>query len=300
MRTHPVVWALRVGWLILPFTLGDAISAALDGRSTPVVVVVGTLSWVVWAAVLVASLVAHPMALTVIRVGTPVAPIAAMAALTVWSPNTATLGGSTLGFVGLGAALAATAAALSGATADEFVDGASYGAERRFALRVPSAFLLGPIPIFWLVLVGGCLGGPIALAARQWVVGVVLTLVGLMVAAPAIKAFHALSRRWLVFVPAGATLIDHLGLVDPVLFPAARISNLGPALDGTDATDLTQNALGLVIEIAFDVPVEITARTAKTEGELRLVRAVLVSPTRPGAVVTEAAQRSLGARTVSG
>ena len=293
MRAHPVVWALRAAWLILPFTVGDSLSGALDGRSTPVVVVVATLGWTVWAAVLVASLVAHPVALTVLRVLAPAAPLAAVAALTVWAPDEVSSGHLALGAAGVAAALVAATAALSGATADDYVDGASYGAERRFALRVPVAFLMGPVPVFWVLLVGGCTVGPILLAARQWVAGSIVTAVGLAAAVPATKAFHALSRRWLVFVPAGATLIDHLGLVDPVLFPAKRITSFGPALAGTTATDLTRSATGLVLEITFDAPVEVTARTSKSEGEVELVRAVLVSPARPGAVVVEAASRGL-------
>jgi len=48
-----------------------------------------------------------------------------------------------------------------------------------------------------------------------------------------------------------------------------------------------------VLEISFDSPVEVTARTSKVEGELQLLKAVLISPTRPGAVVAEADRRGL-------
>ena len=293
MRAHPVVWALRVCWLSLPFTTGDVVGHSLDGRSTAVTVVVATLAWAGWATVLIATIVAHPVALTVLRILTPVAPVATVAALTVWAPDDLPTSGTVLGGIGLVAALVATAAALSGVVADEYVDAASYGAERRFALRVPTTFLLGPVPVFWLTLVGGCLLGPVLLAAQQWIGGAVLTVIGLAIAVPAVKAFHGLSRRWLVFVPAGVTLIDHIGLVDPVLFPARQISAFGPAVEATTATDLTQQALGLVLEISFDTPVEVTARTSKAEGELQLLKAVLISPTRPGAVVAEADRRGL-------
>jgi len=282
-----------VCWLVLPFTSGEVIGAALADRSTPVVAVVAALTWLVWAAVLIASLVPHPIALTVLRVLTPTAPIATVGGLAVWAPDPLPRSTLVLGTVGLVASLVATFAATSGVVADDFVDGASYGDERRFALRVPTTFLIGPIPLFWVTLVGGCLGGPILLAAGNWAVGAVVTAVGLATAVPAVKAFHGLSRRWLVFVPAGTTLIDHLGLVDPVLFPATQIAAFGPAVAGTSATDLTQGSTGLVIEVAFDAPVEVMARTSRHEGELQLVRAVLISPVRPGAVVTEATRRGL-------
>lgn len=293
MRSHPVVWILRACWLSLPFTLGDALGAALGERSGAVELVGGVLAWAIWAAVLVASLIAHPRALTVLRVLTPTAPAAAIAASTLWAPDDPSTAATTLAMVGLATALVATAAAWSGATADEYVDGASYGDERRFALRVPMAFMIGPIPVFWLTLVGGCVVGPLLLADRQWVAGAIVSLVGVGVAPMAIKAFDGLSRRWLVFVPAGITAIDHLALVDPVLLPARSISAIGPALTGTSAVDLTQQALGLVVEVSFTSPVEIVARTSKSEGELTLVPALLFSPSRPGAVIAEARRRNL-------
>lgn len=293
MRAHPIVWALRVCWLLLPFTTGDAVGLAVEGRSTAVAVAVGVIAWLGWATVLIASIVAHPVSLTVLRILAPVAPLATVAALTVWAPTDPPTSSTILGAIGLAASLVAAAAALSGVVADEYVDAASYGPERRFALRVPIAFVLGPVPVFWIALVGGCLVGPVLLAAGAWIPGALLTLIGAAVAVPAAKAFHGLSRRWLVFVPAGVTLIDHLGLVDPVLFPARQVAAFGPATEGTTATDLTQNALGLVLEIAFDTPVEVMARTSKAEGETQLLRAVLISPVRPGAVVAEADRRGL-------
>lgn len=299
MRASPAVWILRASWLLLPFTAGDAISRALDGRSTAVTITASVISWLVWAVVMVATLVPHPTTLTVIRVLAPASTVVAIGALTWWAPSDVSGEHLALGIAGVALALVATALAESAMVADEYVNAASYGDERRFALRVPTSFAIGPVPVFWALLVGGCLGGPLLLAARSWILGLVATAIGVAVAVPAIKSFHGLSRRWLVFVPAGVTLVDHLGLVDPVLFPKPRIASLGPALEGTGATDLTQDALGLVIEIALDAPIEITARTSSDAGELQLVRGILVSPGRPGAVVAEAERRSISVATAS-
>ena len=86
-------------------------------------------------------------------------------------------------------------------------------------------------------------------------------------------------------------------LLDPTIVASylggLSVQALGPAVEATTATDLTQQALGLVLEISFDSPVEVTARTSKAEGELQLLKAVLISPTRPGAVVAEADRRGL-------
>ena len=275
-------------------------SASLDGRSTAVAVVAAVVAWTIWGLVLVASFVDHPVTLTAVRVATPVGPVAAVAVTTVWAAPDAAASTTALGIAGVVLSLVATACAWSGPLSDEYVDGASYGDERRFALRVPATFLLGPVPVFWLALVGGATAGPLLLAARAWIPGVAVTLLGAVVAVPAVRAFHGLSKRWLVFVPAGITLVDHLVLVDPVLFPARRIAGVGPAPVTTTATDLSQGAWGLVLEIAFDAPVEVAARTSRSDGELQLLDAVLVSPAGPGAVVVEATRRGLQRAVVSG
>ncbi|MFN8053118.1 MAG: hypothetical protein U0Q22_16855 [Acidimicrobiales bacterium] len=293
MRAHPAVWILRLAWITLPLTVGDAFGRALDGRVTSLVVVAAALAWAGWAAVLVASLLPHPVTLTIVRVLAPAAPVVALALTLVRGTDGSSAGTGALGLLGIVSSLVAAAAALSAFTADDYVNAASYGDERRFALRTPTSFLIGPVPVFWVALVGGLSVGPLLLGAHVWIAGAAVTLVGAVAAPFAIKAFHALSRRWLVFVPAGATAIDHLTLVDPVLFPARRIVAFGPALEGTTATDLTSNAPGLVLEIAFDTPIEIAARTSRDDGELQLARAVLLSVGRPGAVMSEAARRGI-------
>ena len=91
--------------------------------------------------------------------------------------------------------------------------------------------------------------GPLLLAAQQWVIGAVLTAVGLVVVLALARALHQLARRWVVFVPAGVVVHDPLGLVDPVLLPRGWVQGFAPAPADTDATDLTMGAPGLAVEI---------------------------------------------------
>ncbi|NLA35777.1 MAG: hypothetical protein GX868_08810 [Actinobacteria bacterium] len=294
MTSDPLVWLLRIVWLALPFTLGDAIGAALDGRSGAVVTVGAAMSWLVWIVGLVASFITVPAALTALRWVAPAAPVAAIALLFIESPAQGDIAGTSIpGVIGLAAALIAAACALSGQVADNYANGASYGDERRFALKVPLGLILGPIPGFWLLSVPGSILGILALAAKNWAIGVPLTVVGVAISIVALRSVHLLNRRWLVFVPAGVTLVDHLALVDPALFPKARITHFGPAYTDTTATDLTSKATGLVLEMAFDIQVDISRRTGRDGGEVTLVNAVLISPVRPGAVMREAAGRGL-------
>ncbi|HKY16420.1 MAG TPA: hypothetical protein VJM33_15950, partial [Microthrixaceae bacterium] len=148
MRAHPLTWILRLVWLSLPFTVGDAIAAATAGRTDAVRVVASAGAWVVWGVVLVALVVPRPLTLTVIRFAVPTSLVAAVwALLATPDPGTGTAGLDALGIVGLVSAAVATVLAMSAWVADDFVDGASYGDERRFSLRAPGALVVGPIPL---------------------------------------------------------------------------------------------------------------------------------------------------------
>ena len=106
-----------------------------------------------------------------------------------------------------------------------------------------------------------------------WRAGV-LVVVGVPLAAVAIRALHGLSRRWVVFVPAGVVLHDLQALVDPVLFPRTSIRRLGPApADGDGAVDLTQGSLGLALELELVEPTEIAPPAARPHRAGRVRRA---------------------------
>ena len=72
------LWLLRVTWLLLAVASLPAYAGALDGRSGAVQLVSSTGLWIGWAIVLVATLVPSPPSLTVVRLLTPAAPVAAV------------------------------------------------------------------------------------------------------------------------------------------------------------------------------------------------------------------------------
>jgi hypothetical protein len=283
-------WAFRGAWLALAVGAGPAFADALDDASRPVQVVASVALWAAWAAVLAASLVPRATTLTVLRLSAP-APLAAavVAALAGDAgPDDA---------VALALAVAVLATTVLPATADAFVDGSSYGAERRFALRSPPALLLGPAPAAWLLAVAAPAGATLLLAARAWLAGALLAVIGAAGIRLGVPALHRLSRRWLVFVPAGVVVHDHLALADPVLLRRSTIRHVGPApADAVEggALDLTLGAAGLVLEVALAEPIEVGV--ARGGGRRRTSVPVhagrwLVAPLRPGAVLAEARDR---------
>jgi hypothetical protein len=279
---------LRLLWATLPLTLGPLLSDGLDPRDSGPRTAVSLACWIVWAATLVVVLVARTASLTVTRVVVPATvPAAVWAALAADDPGAATA------VVGLVAATATTVAALVAPTGEAFVDGSSYGDERRMPLRPPGVLLLGPLELTWAVAVAGLTAGPLLLAFEQWIAGAVLTVVGVPLAVLAMRALHRLSRRWLVFVPAGFVVHDHLALAEPTLFPRNLVTGMGMARRDTAATDLTVGALGVALEVRLSEPTSVvpTRRDGSIEA-LDLV-AFLVAPSRPGAALVEARRRRI-------
>lgn len=281
-----VPWALRLVWVAMPFAAGPALAAALAGASRPVQVVASGGLWLGWAVALAAMLAPRSSGLTATRVLVPAGAAAAVAAAVAGEPSPA----------GLGVAAAATVLVLAPTTAAVFVDGSSYGDERRLPLRPPAALLLGPVELAWAVVLAGLAAGPLLLAARQWFAGGLALAAGLPAAWFAARSLHGLSRRWVVFVPAGLVVHDPMTLLDPVLLHRRLVRRVAPAPPGAPALDLTAGAAGLhlVIDLAEPVPVTLQ-RPGKRMGEPATATAVRIAPTRPGAVLEEAARRRLPA-----
>lgn len=275
-------WLLRAAWAVLPFTLGPALAAALEGRSRPVQMVCSVALWAVWAAVLLAILVPHPLGLTALRSTAPATLVAAVAAAvdghaSPWS---------------LGAAGLVTAVAFLPETGALFVNGPAYPNERRLPLRVPGALLLGILPGSWALALGAPAGGLLLLAARQWLAGGVVVALGLPLAATLFRSLHSLSRRWFVFVPAGVVLHDPLSLTDPVLFRRQVIETLRPAPAGGESLDLTQGAPGLALELVLQEEASLMLTEPRNpRGRSASVDRLLFTPTRPGEVLREAGAR---------
>lgn len=277
-------WLVRGSWALVALAAGPGYAALLDERSPPVQAVASLGLWLAWAVVVVATLVPLPVSLTALRCAVP-----AGAGLSVW----AAAAGHGPAAAGLWW-IAAIAAAFAPATGAMFVNGPAYPNERRFPLRPPGPLLLGPLEVTWALALGGPAVGALLLAAERWVLGAAVSVVAVPLSFVLLRAIHGLSRRWLVFVPTGVVLHDPITLLDPVLFPRPTVGSLGPAPAGTDATDLTQRAWGLALELRLkeEVPA-VLSRPGRRQGETVRLSALLFTPTRPGAVLEEARSRSL-------
>lgn len=292
MRATPLTWLTRLLWLTLPITLGDLLAQALVDRSSAVRLVVVVMAWALWALGLLASLVATPWALLAMRVVMPLSVVAGAVAAVASAPGP-------LGWIGLASAAVATVAAMSAEVGYECINGAAYGDEARFPLRPPAALLVGPIGLVWAVTAVPLPAGVLALAARQWLLGAALVVLGAPAAWWGVRVLSRLSRRWCVFVPAGMTLVDELALAEPTLMRSSDIVRLGPAPVDTDALDLSAGAAGLILQVDLNavgdvLPAVRRGGVAEPVG----TASILFAPSRPGALLRHAAQRRIAVERV--
>ena len=280
-------WVLRVLWLALPFTLGTQIGDALEGTSRPVQLTGTVGAWTLWGIGLLLTLIPHTLTLSPLRVLGP-----ATLGVSIWAALADGVSGWTVVALTVTAALAAVV--LSPSIGGTWINGSSYGDERRVPLRPPGAMVAGPIPLAWAAVVTSVAAGALLLAAKQWILGVVVSLIAAGLVFVVGRALHQLTQRWLVFVPAGLVVHDHLSVGDPVLFKRTAIAAFGPALADTTAADLTVGATGLALEILVKDPVEIGYRPQPgAPVDVREITGVAITPSRPGAVLDEAKRRNI-------
>lgn len=272
-------------WGTLPLTVGPALGDALDERSLLVARTASGLAWAVWAAGLLVVAIPRTVGLTAIRAGAPlVACVAGWAAVEV---------GDAAGVVAVTAAAVMVVATFAPTTGDWLVNGSSYGDERRMPLRPPAAVLFGPLELVWLLTVAPPVLGALLLAARNWLPGAVVLVVWALACRSLASILHGLSRRWVVFVPAGIVLHDHLAMLDPVLFPRSALARLGPAPADAVTEDLTGGALGLALQLDLRSTLQVAPRRGREEATPIDVESVRFTPTRPGALLAEARVRRL-------
>ncbi len=278
-------WVALAVWAAQPFGLGPLLGEALDPTRELFRTAASWALWGWWLVVLVALALPRPLMLTIARVG-GLAAVPAAAWASFETDDNATIA------LGLVSAVAAAMALLSPALADRFIDGVSYGDERRFVLRPPGPVLFAVLFPSWAVAIGGFVAGPAFLADERWVLGGVLVAIGWPLSFLAFRALHQLTNRFLVFVPNGLVVHDLTVMRDPVLFVSPGIVGIAPALADTTADDMTSSALGLALELKLAEPVKVLAIVGRDTHE-REVRAILIAPSRPAAVMQVAKERGI-------
>jgi len=271
------LWLFRIVWVALAI----AVATALDGTMA------AAAWWVLVAVAAVALTVTGPLGLTVVRLATS---LAAPVAVVAWIDGASTAFGAAITLV----ALLATFVAASAEVGEAMVQGAAYGDEFRFPLRLPAAMFI-PVALMWLVWAAAVLGGTLLVVNERWIVGVVVAGVAAGATWWLGPRFHRLSRRWLVLVPAGVVVHDQVLMAETMLVQRTNIAAARLALAGSEAFDLTGPAGGHALDIAVrDMVQAIFPASAKEPtGRAVHLQSFLVAPSRPGRVLQAMAERKL-------
>jgi len=267
-----LMWAARAVWaavgVLAPW---DTVA---DGRSAAVSAVLRSWGWTSWLTVMVALFVPAALSLTLVRTLVPTVAVTAF-------------------FMGIGVwlfvAVVILLVLLSRDVADVLVQGSAYGAETRFALRTPVPYL-APAVLVWAVLVSTTVGGSLLLAAGNLAAGIPVTAAGALLAWKVPVRLHRLSRRWLVVVPAGLVVHDHLVLGETMMVRRNHLGAVTLVEHAGDEADLTGAVPGRRVRIAMTQPDKvilspITMRTLGTTEALH-VTSFAVAPLRAAAAVS--------------
>lgn len=270
------LWVPRLLWVAVAVGGAWSIGEAVDARSSALQWTVATCAWLAWGVGIVTLAVPSTLGLTVVRMASA---LTCVAAIVSWISGSSLAAGVTFVVTSL---LFATFV-FSAAFGQQCVQASAYGDERRFLLRPPAAFLI-PVLLSGIVWCAALISAPLMLASHQWVAGAVLAALAITLTWLVVPRFHLLSRRWLVLVPAGIVVHDHVVLAETLMVTRRDVANVQLALAGTEAADLTGPATGHAIEVALSAMATATlapTRSSPRGRELHM-QSFLVAPTRPG------------------
>jgi hypothetical protein len=256
-----------------------SIGNALEGRSAALRTTVTVAAWPVWGIGVVALAVPSPLGLTIMRMTNAVTGGAAVVS---WACGASPVSGATF------AACAVVSGLLIGGAefGQRCAQASAYGDEHRFLLRPPAAFL-PPVAVAGVVWVAAVLAAPLLLGTGQWIIGTVVAVTAAFLTWLLLPRFNALSRRWLVFVPAGLVVHDHVVLAETLMVSRSELGGIELAPAGTEAADFTGPAAGHAVEVSLRAMA--TALLAPTKaaprGTALHVQSFIVAPSRPGAVL---------------
>jgi hypothetical protein len=272
-------WGPRIAWLMVGVAGVWSIGDALDGRSGTLRTTVTGAAWLMWGIGVVALVVPSPLGLTIMRMTNAVTSGAAVVS---WACGASPVSGA----IFVACAVVSGLLIGGGEFGQRCVQASAYGDERRFLLRPPAAFL-PPVAVAGVVWMAAVLAAPLLLGSGQWIFGGAVAMAATLLTWLLLPRFNALSRRWLVFVPAGLVVHDHVVLAETLLVSRSQLDGIELARAGTEAADFTGPAAGHAVEVSLrEMVTTLLAPTRDTpRGTALHAKSFIVAPSRPGAVL---------------
>ncbi len=241
------VWVARVAWILLAFVPGPLGDALVDnGRSAQVAFTAA--AWLLWIVGVGGLAWLSPVSLTALRCVAP----AVVVGVVVATLSRGNLGDAAVlwPLVAVALAVIATFAIFLPDHAAAHVQASAYGAERRLPLRVPIP-QFAPIILAWVLMWGLLVTALFALAAEVWWLAAVTGVVAAAGVWLFASRLHRFSRRWLVVVPAGVVVHDHLLLAETFMVKAHSVVGVDVVDAPGEALDLTGVVRGLSLKVSL-------------------------------------------------
>ena len=273
---------LRVATAVMGATV-PLLSERLDAVSDASALTSAVSLWVMWAIVLFCVLVPSTVSLTALRLVAP-AHLVVTGLLVVGNliddPSTAVV-------LAIVPTLVVTVFGFAAETGAWFVQASAYGDERRVPLRPPLGFVVVQVSA-WAMWVSSLIVGTSALVRETWLAGGILVAIGVAFTIVLPTRFHRLSRRWLVFVPAGVVLHDHVALAETAMFGRSAVASFSVAPRTANLADLSGRSKGTGVAVELhDFDTVVLAATPRTPGGSALhVKSFWVRPSRPGRAIS--------------
>jgi hypothetical protein len=264
--------------------LADRLDAVSSGPAT----LSSIALWVLWGVVLLCVLVPSAVSLTALRLVAPthlsITAILVVGALTDEA--------SILIVLAIVPVLVTVVAAMTADIGSNFVQSSAYGDEFRVLLLPGRAFVV-VLVASWVIWIASLVVGALALTREAWVAGGVLVAFGLLLTAVLPRRFHRFARRWLVVVPAGLVLHDHVVLAETAMFQRTAIQSVTVTTRDSEVADLSGRSRGpgLRVELLDFDTVVLAATPNQPGGSALHVKSIWVRPSRPGRLISGWTQR---------
>ena len=292
IRSHPTVILHRLTVVSLGATV-PILHGGLDDRSSGPTIAFTVALWGLWGILLLGMLVPSSVALTAARLAVA-SHTATIVVLTIRDASDSD-GIDTAGLVAVAISVGALLIAFTAEVGNSYVQGSAYGDERRFLLKAPHALAAAQVVSFgvWFATTFASVS---ALVAGAWIVGLLLALPAVLLSVILPSRFHRFSRRWLVKVPAGLVVHDHVVLAETAMFTRSAVRSIavrdpGQRTDPDDLdspSDLTGGLRGGVVVSLDDFDtVVLAARTRRDQARPVHLRSFAVRPSRVVNAVTE-------------
>jgi hypothetical protein len=283
---------LSVTALVLTVPL---LSSQLDDFQSETRLITVFILWAIWAGLLLSMLVPSSSTLTALRLLAPAHTATTLIVVSASATDSTSqiadsqLADSWTAILALAISVIATVAALSGDTGRYYVQLSAYGDERRFLLSCPMQMAIIQVVTWMVWFVTGAISvialtGDAAYSLGRLLVGLTCGAIAVLGCVVLPRRFHRFSRRWLVWVPAGIVLHDHVVLAETAMMSSRSIQSvkLWRAGDEPEPLNATGGRMGRGIVVTLrDLETIIFSATPEHPGGRALhVQSFLIRPTR--------------------